>query len=62
MTKRIISVLLALVLVLALAMPAMASEVTYPDYNLKIKDDASRTYAAYQIFKGNGSCKALYRY
>ncbi|MBP3540564.1 MAG: isopeptide-forming domain-containing fimbrial protein [Clostridia bacterium] len=44
MTKRIISVLLALVLVLALAMPAMAATLNVDDTN---------KYVAYQIFTGD---------
>lgn len=49
MTKRIISVLLALVLVLALAMPVLAEETKY---TITINDEAGRTFVAYQIFTG----------
>lgn len=56
MTKRIISVLLALVLVLALSTSALAEAVTYDTFDLKINDsEDGRTYEAYQIFKGNPS-------
>ena len=58
MTKRIISVLLALVLVLALAMPAMAESYSVPakgenGYTLTINDEsADREYTVFQVFTG----------
>lgn len=52
MTKRILSVLLALVLVLALAVPALAE--TPQKFTLTINDEAdNRTYEAYQVFSGD---------
>lgn len=49
MTKRILSVLLALVLVLGLSTVALAADT----YTLTIADEAGREYTAYQIFTGN---------
>ncbi|MBE5779157.1 MAG: isopeptide-forming domain-containing fimbrial protein [Clostridiales bacterium] len=54
MTKRILSVLLALVLVLAMTTVALADAVVYQNYDLTINDiEDGRIYTIYQIFKGN---------
>ncbi len=51
MTKRIFSLALCLILMLALALPAMAADKTY---KLTITNDADgHTYEAYQIFSGS---------
>ena len=53
MTKRIFSLALCLVLMLALALPAMAADET-KTYKLTITNEADdHTYEAYQIFSGS---------
>lgn len=52
--KKIASMILAMVMVLAMALPVSAEEIAKPEtYTIKITHEASgHTYEAYQVFKG----------
>ena len=47
--KKLVTLLLSLVMLCALAMPAMAAE---PTYSITIHGAKNHTYTAYQVFKG----------